>query len=48
VKKGNKSEALKNLKKAFELDSRLKEYAKKDSDFDPIREDDEFKRLLGN
>jgi hypothetical protein len=46
MKKGNKSEALKNLKKAFELDSRLKEYAKKDSDFDPIRSDPEFTNLF--
>jgi len=46
VKKGNKSEALKNLKKVFELDRRLKETAKKDSAFDPIRSDPEFTNLL--
>ncbi len=41
-----KSDALTNLKKAVELDSRLKEYAKKDKDFNSIKDDKDFQNLL--
>ncbi|MCK9266582.1 tetratricopeptide repeat protein [bacterium] len=42
----NKKDALLNLKKAIELDSSFKEYAKKDKDFSSIKDDNDFQNLL--
>ena len=38
--------ALENLKKAFSLNPELREYIKTDPDFDAIREDERFKKLM--
>ncbi|NJL23173.1 MAG: tetratricopeptide repeat protein [Leptolyngbyaceae cyanobacterium SM1_3_5] len=43
---GNVEEAIENLQRAIELDSKYREMAKTDSDFDAIREDDRFKALI--
>ncbi len=47
-KKNNKDEALNLLKKAIEFDAGYKIIAKKDSDFDNIRDSDEFKDLISD
>jgi quercetin dioxygenase-like cupin family protein len=39
---GNRDGAISELKRAIELDPQAKEYAAKDSDFDPFRDDPEF------
>ncbi len=39
--------ALKDLKRAIELNIELKEDAKSDEDFDNIKESEEFKRIIG-
>ncbi len=44
---GNKVEAVRNLKKAIELNKIFKENAKADKDFDNLRNDPEFKKLVG-
>lgn len=46
ARKSNREEALKNLRKAVELDSTLKKGAKKDKDFKSLRNDKSFKNLL--
>lgn len=43
-----KDEAIKNLKKAIELDPKNKEKAKTDKDFDNLRNDPEFKKLISD
>jgi hypothetical protein len=43
---GKVEEAIENLQRAIELDSKCERYAKTDSDFDVIRGDDRFKALL--
>ncbi len=40
-------EALKNLQQAIQLDAKLRENAKTDSDFDNIRKDEQFRALVG-
>ena len=47
-KEENKEEAFKFLKKAIELDLIHKEEAKTDSDFDFIRDDPRFKKIVGD
>ncbi len=42
-----KGEAIKNLKKAIEFEAKWKEEAKTDKDFDNLRQDPEFKKLIG-
>ena len=39
---GDRDAALEHLRRAVELDERFREYAKNDTDFDPIRDDPEF------
>ena len=46
VKKGEKNEALMNLKESIRLDERYLESAKIDKDFDSIRSDERFKKLI--
>lgn len=43
---GKVDEALENLQRAIELDSNCREYAKIDSDFDGIRQDERFRVLF--
>lgn len=45
--RNNKQESIKLLKKAIKLDDSIIERAKSDSDFDNIRDSDEFKELIG-
>ncbi|MCY7323192.1 MAG: tetratricopeptide repeat protein, partial [Phormidesmis sp. CAN_BIN36] len=40
-------EAIENLQQAINLDAKLRENAKTDSDFDNIRKDEEFQALVG-
>ncbi|MCC5666058.1 tetratricopeptide repeat protein [Nostoc sp. CHAB 5784] len=40
-------EAIKNLQRAIQLDAKLRENAKTDSDFDNIRKDEQFRALVG-
>ena len=47
VKKGEINEALKNLEEAIGLDPMYIEFVKTDKDFDPIRNDERFKKLIG-
>ena len=47
VKKGEINEALKNLEEAIRLDKTYMESAKTDKDFDSIRNDERFKKLIG-
>ncbi|MGB2875357.1 MAG: hypothetical protein WBB76_07760 [Gaiellaceae bacterium] len=44
---GRKTEALDHLRHSIEMSERFREYAKDDSDFDPIREEPAFKELIG-
>jgi len=41
-----KEEAIKNLKRAIELDSSFKEKATKENDFKNLWEDEDFKKLV--
>jgi len=45
--KGEKEKALFNLKKAIEIDISCKEDAKKDEEFKKLRDDEDFKKLVG-
>jgi tetratricopeptide (TPR) repeat protein len=47
-KEENKDEAFEFLRKAIELDSKFKEMAKTDPDFDFIRNDPRFKEIVGD
>jgi hypothetical protein len=44
---GRPDDAIVHLRQAVEKSDRLREYAKGDSDFDPIREEPAFKQLIG-
>jgi len=44
---GRSDDAIAHLTQAVEKSDRLREYAKGDSDFDPIREEPAFKQLIG-
>ena len=44
---GRKADALEHLRPVVEKSAQLREFAKGDSDFDPIRDDPEFKELVG-
>jgi tetratricopeptide (TPR) repeat protein len=43
---GQKTEALEHLRQGIELSEQLREYAKADSDLDPIRDEPAFKELM--
>jgi tetratricopeptide (TPR) repeat protein len=43
---GHTSDAIGHLRQAIERSERFREFAKGDSDFDPIREEPEFKKLV--
>jgi len=45
--RNNKEKSIEFLKKAIELDNKLRDLAKIDSDFDNIRESEDFKDLVG-
>jgi len=45
--KGEKENALFNLKKAIEIDISCKEEAKKDEEFKKLRDDEDFKKMVG-
>jgi len=44
--KGERENALSDLRRAIELDSSFKEKAKKDKDFEALWDDEEFKKLV--
>ena len=44
---GRKQDAIDHLRRAIELSERSREYAKGDSDFDPIRDHPAFKEIVG-
>ena len=44
---GRTTAAVDHLRRAIEMSERFREYAKDDSDFDPIRDDPGFKELIG-
>jgi tetratricopeptide (TPR) repeat protein len=44
---GRKEDAIRDLTRAIELSDRFRPFAAEDSDFDPIRDEPEFKRLVG-
>ncbi|MBF2028451.1 MAG: hypothetical protein IGS48_17070 [Oscillatoriales cyanobacterium C42_A2020_001] len=44
---GKVNEAVENLQRAIELDFSWREYAKTDSDFDNIRQDERFRAMVG-
>lgn len=44
---GRKEDAIRDLARAIELSDRFRPFAAEDSDFDPIRDEPEFKRLVG-
>ena len=44
---GRKDEAIRHLRSAIERSERFKAFAADDSDFDPIRDEPEFKELVG-
>ena len=44
---GRKDDAIEHLRRSLELSPRFREMAKKDSDFDPIRDEPGFKELVG-
>lgn len=43
---GSTPDALEHLRQAIELSEQLRDYAKEDSDFDPIRDEPAFKKLV--
>jgi tetratricopeptide (TPR) repeat protein len=43
---GQTAEALEHLRKAIELSDQVREYAKADSDFDPVRDEPAFQELI--
>jgi tetratricopeptide (TPR) repeat protein len=45
---GRKTDALDHLKRAIEMSEQSREFAKGDSDFDPVRDEPAFKELIGN
>jgi tetratricopeptide (TPR) repeat protein len=45
---GRKEDALEHLRRAIELSEQFRDYAKGDSDFDPVRDDPAFKELTGS
>ena len=45
---GEASQAVSSLKRAIELREICRDYAKQDSDFDKIRSNSEFKKLIGS
>ena len=45
---GRMADALDHLKRAIDMSERAREYAKGDSDFDPIRDEPAFKELIGD
>jgi tetratricopeptide (TPR) repeat protein len=44
---GRTEDAIQHLRQAIDRQERLRDYAKEDSDFDPIREEPAFKALVG-
>jgi hypothetical protein len=44
---GRAKDATEDLRRAIDISGRFREYAREDSDFDPIREDQRFKELIG-
>jgi tetratricopeptide (TPR) repeat protein len=44
---GRKEDAIEHLRQAIALSEQFREYAKSDSDFDAIRDDPEFQKLVG-
>jgi tetratricopeptide (TPR) repeat protein len=44
---GRTAEAVDHLRRAIDMSERFREYAKDDSDFDPIRDEPAFKELIG-
>jgi hypothetical protein len=44
---GRKADAIEHLRQALELSDQFRDYAKGDSDFDPIRGDPAFRKLIG-
>ncbi len=44
---GRTTEALDHLRRAIDMSDKSREYAQGDSDFDPIRDEPEFKELVG-
>ena len=47
AQKGKASQALESLRKAIEMDPSWKKKAGEDEDFNPIRNNPDFKRLVG-
>lgn len=45
---GRTEDALEHLRRSIELSERFREYAKTDSDFDPVRDDPAFRQLVGD
>jgi tetratricopeptide (TPR) repeat protein len=45
---GRPADAIEHLRRSIELSERSRELAKSDSDFDPIRDEPEFKELIGS
>jgi tetratricopeptide (TPR) repeat protein len=45
---GRKEDAIEHLRRGIELSEQFREFAKGDSDFDPIREEPAFKELVGS
>jgi tetratricopeptide (TPR) repeat protein len=45
---GRKEDAIEHLRRGIELSEQVREFAKGDSDFDPIREEPAFKELVGS
>jgi hypothetical protein len=44
---GRKTDALDHLKHAIDMSEQVREYAKGDTDLDPIRDEPAFKELIG-
>jgi hypothetical protein len=45
---GRTTEALDHLRRAIDISEQVREYAKEDSDLDPIRDEPAFKQLIGD
>jgi tetratricopeptide (TPR) repeat protein len=45
---GRKAEAIEHLRRAMELSEQVRDYAKSDTDFDPIRGEPAFEELVGD